>query len=203
MQRATTALIIVDMQIDFCNQKSGALYVPGAEKLPNIIANIVERGNYHTVVATQDWHPKDHMSFASNNRDAKEFDVVQFPYGDQCLWPDHCVQGTLGAAFFSESLRTDVIIRKGQNRFVDSYSGFRENDKVTWTGLGGYLSDRGVTHVDVVGVAFDYCVTFTACDATYRGFETRILREATAAINQNGSLEDAEKRLMTCGVKVV
>ena len=157
------ALLVIDVQNDFC--PNGALAVAGGDTIVQPIN--AEMDKFNTVVLTQDWHPTDHKSFASSHEYKKPFDIVAMPYGDQVLWPDHCIQGSVGAGFHPDlnHTRADVIIRKGSNPAVDSYSAFYENDKVTPTGLHGYLKNRDVTKLTLVGLATDYCVAFSALDA--------------------------------------
>ena len=157
------ALLVIDVQNDFC--PNGALAVAGGDTIVQPIN--AEMDKFNTVVLTQDWHPTDHKSFASSHENKKPFDIVAMPYGDQVLWPDHCIQGSIGSRFHPDlnHTRADVIIRKGSNPAVDSYSAFYENDKVTSTGLHGYLKNREVTKLTLVGLATDYCVAFSALDA--------------------------------------
>ena len=189
--RPTDALIVVDVQNDFC--EGGALAVPGGSEVVapiNALLQLPEGQRFGTIVLTQDWHPAEHESFASNHVGAKPFDLARMPYGDQVLWPDHCLQGTPGAAFHPE-LDTRVatlVIRKGMNPEIDSYSAFRENDKQTVTGLPGYLRDRGVRRVFLAGLALDFCVRYSAVDAKLFGFEAIVLAHACRAIDNAGSL---------------
>lgn len=179
------ALVIVDVQNDFC--PGGTLAVEdGAAVVP--LANALAR-RFATVAATQDWHPAGHASFASTHGRAP-FETVELPYGTQVLWPDHCVQGTSGAAFHP-GLDLDpvqCIIRKGWNGAVDSYSGFREADRETSTGLEGYLTERGVERVFLCGLATDFCVAWTAIDARAAGFDVVVVEDACRAIDLGGSL---------------
>jgi nicotinamidase/pyrazinamidase len=198
MQPATQALIVIDVQNDFC--PGGALAVAGGDE---IIARInALTGDFATVVLTQDWHPADHASFAANHPGAAPFSLTTMPYGPQVLWPTHCVQGTGGAAFHPD-LRTDpaqLVIRKGFRPGIDSYSAFFENDKTTATGLEGYLRSRGVTGVTLVGLATDYCVAYSALDAARLGFQATVLEGATRAIDLNGSLAEARAAMRAAGV---
>lgn len=177
------ALIIVDVQNDFL--EGGSLAVPhGNEIIP--IINKIQR-EYDLVIATQDWHPVNHQSFASEHPDRKEFDVIELVGLQQVLWPKHCVQGTFGAEFHKD-LNTDlieVIFRKGMNIEIDSYSGFYDNEKRKNTGMAGFLKDRNVTEVTVCGLAADFCVYYTAKDAIDLGFKTNILLDATKPIDLN------------------
>lgn len=177
-----TALIVVDIQNDFL--PGGALAVPDGNQVIDVANRLIDR--YELVVATQDWHPKDHMSFAANHPGRDVGETIEFGNREQVLWPVHCVQESEGAAFAS-NLRTDRvhrIFRKGTDRNVDSYSGFLDNDGKTETGLGDFLQDAGVTTVVIVGLAADYCVLFTALDArTKYGLSTIVVPEGTRAVN--------------------
>lgn len=194
----TQALIVIDVQNDFC--PGGALAVAGGDQIIDRINGLMAQ--FSTVVLTQDWHPATHMSFATNNPDAQPYSVIQMPYGPQVLWPDHCVQGTNGGAFHP-ALNTDpgqMIIRKGFRPQIDSYSAFFENDHSTVTGLDGYLRARGVTGVTLVGLATDYCVAYSAVDAAQLGYDVTVLQGACGAIDLNGSLAEALDRMVAAGV---
>jgi nicotinamidase/pyrazinamidase len=198
MNAATEALIVIDVQNDFC--PGGALAVAGGDEIIGRINALM--GDFATVVLTQDWHPATHASFAANHPGAAAFSLTQMPYGPQVLWPTHCVQGTVGAAFHS-ALRTDpaqLIVRKGFRPEIDSYSAFFENDQTTPTGLEGYLRSRGVTSATFVGLATDYCVAYSALDAARLGFKATVLMGACRAIDLNGSLAEAETKLRAAGV---
>lgn len=188
--RPNDALIVVDVQNDFCH--GGALAVPGGAEVVPLINRLLRDGpGFRTIVLTQDWHPADHKSFASNQPvGAKPFDVVQMPYGPQVLWPDHCIQETGGAAFHPDldTQSATLVIRKGMNPEIDSYSAFRENDRQTETGLAGYLRDRGVQRIFLAGLALDYCVRFSAVDARSFGFEPIVIADACRAIDNDGSV---------------
>lgn len=192
------ALIVIDMQNDFC--PGGKLAVAGGDEvIPRINALMQE---FPVVVLTQDWHPPNHASFASNHDGAAPFSVIEMPYGPQTLWPDHCIWGTEGARLHPE-LHTDpadLIIRKGFRAGIDSYSAFFENDKTTRTGLDGYLRDRGVTELTFVGLALDFCVAWSALDAARLGFTTRVLEGACRAIDLGGSLHNARQAMIAAGV---
>jgi nicotinamidase/pyrazinamidase len=193
----TRALIVVDVQNDFC--EGGALAVAGGNSIVLPINAIL--GDYPVVVLTQDWHPAGHGSFASTHG-AAPFSMTEMPYGPQVLWPDHCIQGSSGAEFHP-ALKLDaasLIIRKGMDPGIDSYSGFRENDKVTPTGLGGYLRELGVTEVDLVGLATDYCVAYSAIDAVAGGFGARVLLPLCRAIDAGGSFDRSLQAMRTAGV---
>ena len=194
------ALVVIDIQTDFC--PGGALAVAGGDEIvPRVNALMAE---FRSVILTQDWHPADHASFASQHPGAQPFGQVQMPYGAQTLWPDHCVQGTAGAAFHP-GLATDpahLILRKGFRRGIDSYSAFFENDRTTATGLAGYLRDRGVTDLTFVGLATDFCVAWSALDAARLGFRVSVLEGACRAIDLNGSLEEARQGMRAAGVQL-
>jgi len=200
---STDVLVVIDPQIDFC--PGGALAVPGGDEIMPLVNRLAER--FAHVVLTQDWHPHNQISFASTHG-AQPFSTIQAPYGEQVLWPDHCVQGSPGADFhplIKSGLadRAEVIIRKGYNAAVDSYSAFFENDKTTATGLAGYLRERGLTRCVLVGLALDFCVRYSAEDAVSEGFEAMVVTDATRAINMNGSRDAAVKALRACGVDLV
>lgn len=183
------ALIVIDLQVDFC--PGGALAVAGGD---DIVAGINARmADFDTVVLTQDWHPAGHSSFASSHVGKAPFETTEMPYGTQVLWPDHCVQGSGGAAFHPD-LVTDpaaLIIRKGMNPGIDSYSAFYENDRTTPTGLDGWLRARGIDRLTVVGLALDFCVQYSALDAAKMGFAVEVERGLSRAIDLDGSLAAA------------
>lgn len=191
------ALIVIDVQNDFC--PGGALAVAGGDAIiPRINALMRE---FQTVVLTQDWHPADHSSFAANHPGAEAFSTIQMAYGPQTLWPVHCVQGTQGAAFHAD-LQTDLahlVIRKGFRSAIDSYSALFENDRVTPTGLEGYLRSRGIAKLTLVGLATDYCVAFSALDAA-KGFAVTVLQGACRAIDLGGSLAQQQQAMRAAGV---
>lgn len=194
------ALIVIDVQTDFC--PGGALAVAGGDAVVPVVNALMDR--FATVVLTQDWHPAGHASFASSHPGAAPFASIAMPYGDQTLWPDHCVQGTPGAAFHP-GLRTDpaaLILRKGMNRGIDSYSAFFENDRTTPTGLAGWLRDRGVTALTFAGLATDYCVAWSALDAARLGFAAAVHLPGCRAIDLNGSLAAALSGLRAAGVRI-
>lgn len=198
MQTANTALIVIDIQNDFC--PGGALAVAGGDAIiPRVNGLMAE---YPVVVLTQDWHPARHSSFASNHPGKAAFDSVMMPYGQQTLWPDHCVQGSDGAQFHP-ALRSDpadMIIRKGFRPEIDSYSAFFENDRATPTGLDGYLRTRGVTAVTFVGLATDYCVAYSALDAARLGYDATVLLDACRGIDLGGSLARMLDEMRAAGV---
>jgi nicotinamidase/pyrazinamidase len=200
MRPANQALIVTDVQNDFC--PGGALAVAeGDEIIPRINALMHE---FHVRVLTQDWHPPLHSSFAASHPGAEPFSLTEMPYGPQVLWPVHCVQSTEGAEFHAslDVDAADLIIRKGFRPEIDSYSGFFENDRVTPTGLEGYLRARGVTAVTIVGLATDYCVAYSALDAIGHGFQVTVLEGACRAIDLNGSLDAARAQMLAAGVRL-
>ncbi len=197
----TAALIVVDIQNDFL--PGGALAVPRGDETVAIVNRLMPL--FSTVVLTADWHPADHSSFASQYAGKSPYDVVPMPYGNQVLWPDHCVAGTSGADFAAglETVRAHAVIRKGTDKNCDSYSGFLAADRKTPTGLAGYLKSRGVTTVFVCGLATDFCVAWTAQDAAAAGFKTYLIEDASRAIDAGGSLAAAMAGLKTAGVGVI
>lgn len=195
------ALIVIDVQVDFC--PGGALAVAGGD---DIVAGINARmADFQTVVLTQDWHPKGHSSFASSHATKAPFETVEMPYGTQVLWPDHCVQGSAGAAFHPAlaTVPAALIIRKGMNPQIDSYSAFFENDQKTPTGLEGWLRARGIDRVTLVGLATDFCVQYSALDAARLGFEVEVERGLCRAIDLDGSLAAAEAAMQDAGVSLL
>ena len=200
MRASNEALIVIDVQNDFC--PGGALAVPGGDEIVGSIDALME--DFQTVILTQDWHPGDHSSFASQHKDKAPLDLIDMPYGPQVLWPDHCVQGTRGSQFH-ETLnvdRADLIIRKGFNRAIDSYSAFFENDQATPTGLEGYLRTRGLDTLTMVGLATDFCVNFSAVDAAKLGFTVTVDQSLCRAIDLNGSLAAALTGMEQAGVSL-
>ena len=193
------ALIVIDMQNDFL--PGGSLAVAEGDKIIGPIGEIARQ--FQNVVLTQDWHPADHISFASQHGGRKPFDVINLPYGAQVLWPDHCVQGTRGAKFADgiDSGLAQLIIRKGYHRSVDSYSAFLEADRKTQTGLAGYLKDRGITNVYLCGLATDFCVAWSALDGRAFGFNVWVIEDATKGIDLNGSLAAAWEKMTKAGVR--
>lgn len=201
MKDADDMLLVVDLQNDF--MPGGALAVArGDEVVP--VANRLARAFSH-VVLTQDWHPRSHVSFAANHEGRKAFETITLPYGEQVLWPVHCVQNTTGAALHRDLdiPHARAVIRKGHHEHVDSYSAFLEADRMTPTGLAGYLRDTGVKRVWCCGLATDYCVAWSSLDARAAGFEVAVIEDATRAIDLNGSLEAAWRDLNAAGVKRV
>ena len=195
----THALLVIDVQNDFC--PGGALAVPDGDVIVLGINALMD--DFGAVILTQDWHPAGHSSFASSHH-AEPMSMTQMPYGPQVLWPDHCVQGTHGAAFHQDMRadRADMIIRKGVNPTIDSYSAFFENDRATPTGLEGYLRTRGITQLTLVGLATDFCVNYSAVDAAKLGFEVEVRMELCRAIDFDGSLDAAKAGMIAAGVRL-
>lgn len=194
------ALLIIDVQNDFC--PGGALEVPAGDEVVTIINNVSHK--FQTIVLTQDWHPAGHASFASTHS-AEPFSTTTLHYGEQTLWPDHCVQGSHGAEFHSQ-LQTDsaaLVIRKGMHPDIDSYSAFFENDQTTTTGLSGYLKRLGIKRVFCAGLAFDYCVRFTAEDAVKENFETVVIEDACRSIDMDGSADAARDSFLQTGISMI
>ncbi|MCK0095809.1 bifunctional nicotinamidase/pyrazinamidase [Yoonia sp. F2084L] len=195
----THALLVVDVQNDFC--PGGALAVAGGD---DIVAGInAAMAGFDAVILTQDWHPAGHSSFASSHN-AEPMSMTEMPYGPQVLWPDHCIQGTQGAAFHADlqTDRADLIIRKGYNPAIDSYSAFFENDKTTPTGLEGYLRTRGIDTLTLVGLATDFCVNYSAVDAAKLGFNVTVDMALCRAIDFDGSLDVAKEGMTGAGVSL-
>ncbi len=194
-------LIVTDIQNDFCT--GGALAVPGGEKVIPAINRIAEK--FENVVLTQDWHPEDHVSFVSNHRHKRPYDTIELSSGSQVLWPDHCVQGSAGAEFHRalETARASLVLRKGIHRDIDSYSAVYENDHKTPTGLAGYLRERGLKTLFFAGLAFDFCVRYSAEDARRAGFETVVIEEACRSIDLDGSVAATHHSLESLGIPMV
>ena len=182
-------LIVTDPQLDFC--PGGALAVPEGDAIVPAVNRLAQR--FPHVILTQDWHPPGHTSFASAHPGRRPFETIDLFYGTQTLWPDHCVQGSTGAAFHPglDLPAAELIIRKGYHAAIDSYSAFRENDRRTPTGLASYLRERGIERVTLCGLALDYCVFFSAIDARQAGFAASVALDASRAIDLDGSLERA------------
>lgn len=193
-----TALIVIDVQNDFC--PGGALAVAGGDEVVDPINGLM--ADYDAVILTQDWHPEGHSTFASEHPGKAPFDMTEMPYGPQVLWPDHCIQGSEGAKFHGwlNTTRADLIIRKGFRPGIDSYSAFFENDHETPTGLEGYLRTRGISDLHLVGLATDFCVGYSAEDAARLGFQVTVLTEYCRAIDLDGSLAAANDRMRDAGV---
>lgn len=191
-------LLVVDIQNDFC--PGGALAVDDGHAVVPVANNLITA--FPHVVLTQDWHPKDHFSFASAYAGKKPYDTIEAPYGTQVLWPDHCVQGTPGAKFRADldPTRAELIIRKGFRREIDSYSAFYENDHETPTGLGGYMRERGLSHVYICGLATDFCVGYSALDARREGFAVTVIEDACRGIDLDGSLQATLDQMRDAGV---
>lgn len=196
----THALIVIDVQNDFC--PVGALAVAGGDEIVQGINALM--ADFGAVILTQDWHPAGHSSFASSHEGLAPFGTVEMPYGTQVLWPDHCVQGSNGAAFHSalDTNRADMIVRKGYNPAIDSYSAFFENDHKTPTGLHGYLQTRGIGALTMVGLATDFCVNFSAVDAAGLGYEVTVQERLCRAIDLDGSLAAAMQGMTAAGVVI-
>ena len=194
------ALLVIDVQNDFCPK--GALAVKEGDAIIHKINAAMH--HFNTVVLTQDWHPTDHKSFASSYENKKPFDTVEMFYGSQILWPDHCIQGSVGARFHPNlnHEKAHVIVRKGSNPDVDSYSAFFENDKVTPTGLHGYLKDRDVADLTLAGLATDFCVAFSAIDAAKLGYSVTVRLDMARAIDNGGSLNLAMDKMSKAGVNL-
>lgn len=192
------ALIVIDMQNDFCPE--GALAVAGGDQIVAPINALMQQAD--AVILTQDWHPDNHSSFADNHPGASAFSTIDMPYGQQVLWPRHCVIGTAGAEFHPglDLSRADLVLRKGFRPDVDSYSAFFENDHSTPTGLAGYLRERGLTELTFVGLAHDFCVSWSAIDAAKLGFSVSVIEEATRAIDLDGSRDAARRSMKEAGV---
>ena len=193
------ALLVIDVQN--CFVPGGSLAVNGGNDIVPLINQLAK--SFQNVVLTQDWHTADHVSFASQHTGKKPFETTQLPYGTQVLWPDHCVQGTVGAAIVAGIVipHAQAIIRKGYRRNVDSYSAFLEADRKTETGLAGYLKGRGVDSVYVCGLATDFCVAWSALDARRFGLNAAVIEDACRGIDVNGSLAAAWKDMTAAGVK--
>ena len=190
-------LLVVDIQNDFCT--GGALAVPGADDIVPVTNRLM--GLFPHVGLTQDWHPADHYSFATAHPGHVPFETIELPYGQQVLWPDHCVQGKTGAEFHEDlnAIRAEFIVRKGFRREIDSYSAFFENDRTTPTGLTGYLRERGFRRLFLAGLATDYCVRYSAEDARQAGFDVVVIEDACRAIDLEGSLDQARSAIIEIG----
>jgi len=194
-------LLVIDVQNDFC--PGGALAVTEGDAVLGPIHRVAAQ--FEHIVLTQDWHPAGHSSFASAHVGKKAFETIEVSYGTQTLWPDHCVQGSKGAEFHAslQLTRAELVLRKGFREQIDSYSAFFENDRETPTGLGGYLEERGLTRVFLAGLAYDFCVGYSALDARRLGLEAVILRDACRAIDLGGSVAKIEREFDLAGVRVV
>lgn len=200
---STDLLVLVDIQNDFC--PGGALAVPDGDAVVPLANDLIRRFKSAGagVVLTQDWHPPGHSSFASAHPGHAPFTMIEMPYGPQTLWPDHCVQGSVGAEFHADLLTSpaEMVVRKGFRSTIDSYSALYENDGVTPTGLAGYCRDRGFKRLFFAGLALDYCVSYSAEDATRFGFQSIVIENACRAIDMDGSLDQAMVRMARAGVQ--
>lgn len=194
-------LVVVDMQYDFL--PGGSLAVSGGDEIVPLINTLAKK--FTNVIFTQDWHPADHISFASQHKGKAPFETIELPYGSQVLWPDHCVWASHGAQLSTDLdiPQGQLIIRKGYNRLIDSYSGFQEADRETLTGLAGYLNERDVGRLYVVGLATDFCVGWTAIDGAAAGYDVTVIEDATRAIDAAGSLARAWADMAEAGVERV
>jgi len=194
-------LLVVDIQNDFC--PGGNLAVPQGDEIVPVINGMAAK--FAHVVLTQDWHPRGHLSFASSHPGKKPYETIEVAYGTQVLWPDHCVQGTAGADFRSD-LKTphaELVLRKGYHRDIDSYSAFYENDRTTRTGLAGYLRERGFRRVFLAGLAFDFCVRYSAEDACREGFEATVIEDACRGIDVDGSMAATRELFKSLGIRCI
>jgi len=194
-------LLVVDIQNDFC--PGGGLAVPRGDEVVPLINGLARKFSH--VVLTQDWHPRGHLSFASSHPGTKPYQTIEVSYGPQVLWPDHCVQGTKGAAFRDDLHvdRAELVLRKGYHRAIDSYSAFYENDRKTHTGLAGYLRERGFTRVFLAGLAFDFCVRYSAEDAHREGFTAIVIEDACRGIDVDGSVAATHALFKQLGIRCV
>jgi nicotinamidase/pyrazinamidase len=194
-------LLIIDVQKDFC--PGGALAVTDGDAVVPVINRLIERFDH--VVLTQDWHPAGHSSFATSHPGSAPFESIAMPYGEQTLWPDHCIQGSSGAAFHPQLAtgRAELVVRKGFRPAIDSYSAFYENDRRTPTGLTGYLRERGLRRIFLAGLATDFCVHYSAVDARRLGFDVVLIEEGCRAIDLAGSLDAARAGMAAAGVQRV
>jgi nicotinamidase/pyrazinamidase len=194
-------LLVVDLQNDFC--PGGSLAVPRGDEVVPVINRLA--GHFAHVVLTQDWHPRGHLSFASSHRGKEPYQTIEVAYGPQVLWPDHCVQETHGAAFRKDMAipHAELVLRKGYHRNIDSYSAFFENDRTTPTGLAGYLRDRGFQRVFLAGLAFDFCVRYSAEDARRAGFVAVVVEDACRGIDVDGSVAATQSLFTTLDIRCV
>lgn len=197
---ADAALIVIDVQNDFC--PGGRLAVAGGDEIVPLVNRLIARADH--VVLTQDWHPAGHSSFASSHPGGEPFSTIRMPYGPQTLWPDHCVQGSEGARFHPglEWTKAELVVRKGFRKAIDSYSAFFENDHTTPTGLGGYLRERGIGRLTLAGLATDFCVAYSALDAAKLGFAVTVAMDACRAIDLGGSLAAMTEKMKDAGVRI-
>lgn len=197
----TDVLLVVDVQNGFV--PGGNLAVPRGDEIVSLASRVAQ--SFRNVVLTQDWHPAAHISFASRHPGKRPFETIRLPYGDQILWPDHCVQGTPDAEFHPALAiaHAQLVVRKGYHAEIDSYSAFLEADRTTHTGLAGYLNERGLRRVFLCGLATDFCVAWSATDARRMGFETLVIEDACRAIDTAGSLAAAWRDMLAAGVRRV
>ena len=204
LDSATDVLLVIDLQNDFChavNGTGGALAVAGGDEIVPVVNLLAQR--FEHIVLTQDWHPLKHISFASSHAYAQPYRTIEATYGPQTLWPDHCVQDTPGAAFHPALSvpHAELILRKGFRRDIDSYSAFLENDHLTPTGLAGYLRERGLTRLFLCGLAYDFCVRFSAIDGTALDFDCLVIEDATRAVNLPGSVLATDQAFEEAGIQ--
>ena len=194
----TDALLVIDVQNDFC--PGGTLAIRDADAIVPLINHLAQQFDH--VILTQDWHPARHISFATTHPGAKVYEQIEVAYGPQTLWPEHCLQGGLGAGFHPalDVPQAELILRKGFRAEIDSYSAFRENDHTTPTGLAGYLGDRGLQRLFVCGLAYDFCVRFSALDGKTLGFETIVIEDACRAVDLPGSVRATNAALAVAGI---
>lgn len=195
------ALLIIDVQNDFC--PAGALEVPDGDAVVPVTNQLSK--NFDVVIQTQDWHPEGHSSFASSHPEKNPFDTIEMPYGEQVLWPDHCVQGSEGADFHPklDTQNTQLVVRKGFRKSIDSYSAFYENDNSTTTGLAGYLRERDIDTIYAVGLATDFCVKWSVIDGLKEGFEVFVVEDAVKGIDIEGSVEKAWEEMKRAGARQI
>lgn len=195
------ALLIVDVQNDFC--PGGALEVPNGDAIIPVINKLSKQ--FDAVIQTQDWHPGGHSSFASSHAGKAPFDTIDMPYGEQVLWPDHCIQGSKGAAFHPDldTTRSQLVIRKGFRKDIDSYSAFYENDNSTPTGLAGYLRERNIDTLYTVGLATDFCVKWSVLDGLKEGFDLYVIEDAVKGIDIEGSVDQAWTEMLDAGAQKI
>ncbi len=198
---ADEALVVIDLQNDFC--PGGALAVAGGDEIVPLVNDLIRSAD--RVIMTQDWHPAGHSSFASSHPGHQPYQSVTMPYGEQTLWPDHCIQGSRGAEFHTGLAwaKAELVIRKGFRPAIDSYSAFFENDRTTPTGLAGYLRERGIGSITLAGLATDFCVAYSALDAVKLGFSATVRLAACRGIDLNGSLDAMTGRMRDAGVTLL
>lgn len=199
-KKNNASLLIIDVQNDFC--PGGALEVSNGDQIIGPINDF--QLNFDNIVITQDWHPKDHKCFASNHKQ-EEYSTIEFFYGNQILWPEHCIQNTVGAALHDrlDTTRSSLMLRKGLNKNIDSYSAFFENDRETSTGLDGYFKSKNIQNLYICGLAFDFCVFYTAIDGINLGYNVFVIEPLTKAINLNSSEARAKKAMLENNVQLI